>query len=265
MDARASVVVPILDRPGSLARCLAALSEQAVPLDVIVVHDGDRCAAQVDDLCRAHGARVVRIAPSGPAAARNAGIARARCPFVLFLDDDCEPVPAWAERMVAELDAGADVVAGGVANASPGDPLAAATQLIHDHLTESGSEPFATTNNVGCRRDVLDAVRFDPDYPLSGEDRDWCHRLVRAGFAIARAPEAAVLHRHDLTLRSFVRKHVNYGRGSQRFRARNEPTPNGARWYWALLRRGFRHGVAAGLLVGVAQAAGAYGAARERL
>jgi GT2 family glycosyltransferase len=108
-------------------------------------------------------------------------------------------------------------------------------------------------------------VSFDPSFPYAGEDRDWCHRLGRAGFEIVRVRGAVVMHRHELTLRSFVRKHADYGEGSRRFRATSASGANSAGWYLALLRRGFRRGVGAGVLVGIAQVAGIYGAARARM
>ena len=262
-DSPASVVVPTYDRPQSLARCLAALARQTLPVEVIVVHDGDKLADQVDAVCRSGVGLLVRIAQGGPAAARNAGAARSDREFVLFADDDCEPAPDWAERLVSALGARGDVVAGAVVNASPRDPYATATQVIHDHLMEDSDEPFATTNNVGCSRQVIGAIPFDETYPVGGEDRDWCHRVLAAGFTLEREPAALVLHRHQLTLGSFVRKHVGYGIGSQQFRNRNGVIRKRGGWYLSLMRRGFRYGVRPGMLVGVAQAAGLYGAARE--
>ena len=149
----ATVVIPTYDRVASLARCLAALERQTVPVDVIVVHDGDERAAIIDAL----PARVVRKPRGGAASARNAGVQHATTDIVLFLDDDCEPVAEWAEHMLRAFDRGADAVAGSVVNALPDDPFASATQALQDQLTESCGGRFATGNNLGARRAVLDA------------------------------------------------------------------------------------------------------------
>ena len=262
-DSRASVVVPTYDRIDSLAACLTALQGQTLPVEVIVVHDGEAAADEVGALCERFGARLVRVPHGGVAAARNAGAATATCEYVLLTDDDCEPAPDWAQLLVQALDGGATVAAGGVLNAVANDHLGIATQAIHDHVIDDPLEPFVTPNNVACTRAALEAVPFDPAFRRAGEDRDWCARLTDAGIAFTRVPEAVVLHRQDLTLRSFLRKHVGYGKGSAQFRAHNHRRRPGRAWYAKLLRRGFRHGVRAGTLVAVAQVAGAYGALRR--
>lgn len=235
------MVVPTCGRPAALTRCLAALRRQTLPVELVVVDDTDQ---------------------RGPAAARNAGAGRASGEFVLFVDDDCEPAPDWAQRLTEALAAGSDVVAGAVVNTAEANAFASATQLIHDHLMNGSRDPFATTNNIGCRREVIASVPFDDSYPLSGEDRDWCYRLATAGFAIDRIETAVVRHHHELTLRSFVRKHVGYGRGWRRFRRLHRVPLQRGRWYWELLRTGFAAGLATGALVVVAQLATVYGALR---
>src|SRR4051812_23193736 len=100
------------------------MREQTVPVETIVVHEGDANAAAVDAACAAAGATLVRKGRGGVASARNAGIARASCDVVLLIDDDCSPEPDWAELLSAAFADGAAVVAGGVVNATPDNPWA---------------------------------------------------------------------------------------------------------------------------------------------
>lgn len=260
---RASAVILTYDRPSSLAGALAAVGAQTVPLEIVVVHDGDKHADEVDRLCERAGARLLRVPQGGIAKARNHGTKRATHDVILGLDDDCEPVPEWAARMIEAFDRGAEVVAGGVINAEADNPYGAATQVIHDHLMDTPDLTYATTNNIGARRHVFLHVPYDPAYMTAGEDRDWCRRVERLGYRLERVPEAAVLHRQPLTLKSFVRKHATYGRGSSQFRHEHETPRFPVRWYAALVRRGFRDGPRTGALVVLAQAAGAYGAATQ--
>ncbi len=268
-----SVVVPTRDRPDRLAACLAALARQTAEVEIVVVDDGSRDARVVAAVVAAvPGARLVRGAGRGPAAARNAGAAAARAPLLCFTDDDCTPVPGWAAALAARLAAGADAAAGPTRNGRPGSACAAAAQAVATHLAEATVEPgtgrmrFAPTSNVACRADVWAAVPFDERYPLAaGEDRDWCARLLGAGRTLVFEPAALVHHHQDLSLAGFWRQQVRYGRGAYRFRAAHGTLrrPEPPRFYLGLLRRGFAAGLRAGVLVCVAQVATAAGIALE--
>ena len=267
-----SVVVPTRDRQAHLERCLAALGRQTAPgLEIVVVDDASSEAAAVAAVVAAvQCARLIRARGAGPAAARNAGARAARAPVVCFTDDDCAPAPGWAQALSRSIAAGAAAAAGPTRNAAPHRPAAAAAQAITNHLTEAGLDPrtrrlaFAPTCNLACRADVLRALPFDERYPLAaGEDRDWCARLLAAGHALVHAPAAVVDHHQDLTLASFWRQQVRYGRGARRFHRTGGPGLAPPRFYASLLHRGFAAGPAVGALVCAAQVATAAGMALE--
>jgi glycosyltransferase involved in cell wall biosynthesis len=288
-----SVVVPSRDRPDRLAGCLAALESQTAPdYEVVVVDDGsldaDAVAAVV---AAAPHARLVRGQGRGPATARNLGASAARGDVLCFTDDDCRPGPGWVEALAGRLGAGRPApdcgngdpsgpgcpgwpaaVAGPTRNADLGDPFAAASQAITNHLTDTsldeatGRLGFAPTSSVACRAEVHRALPFDDGYPLAaGEDRDWCARLAARGEALVYEPAAWVDHHQDLGWRGFWRQQVRYGRGAYRFHRTAAPdarfrTPG---FYVGLVRAGFAQGPTAGLLVLVAQVATAAGLLRE--
>jgi glycosyltransferase involved in cell wall biosynthesis len=265
-----SVVVPTRDRPGSLRRCLDALASQTVldKLEVIVVDDGSTASAAVEEVvARYPFTRLISQTHSGPASARNAGAARSRGEFVCFTDDDCEPSPAWAERLVHAIEAGADAAAGKTLRGDPGSALAAASELIAGAPAllgepSAGELTFAPSNNLACRGEVLTEVPFDERYPAAaGEDRDWCRRLLAGCYVLRREPGAALVHRPEPTFRAFLRQQVRYGRGAFWFRRRGpERQPlESPEFYLTLLRSSFRQGFRTGLLVAVAQAATAVG------
>ena len=72
-------------------------------------------------------------------------------------------------------------------------------------------------------------------------------------------------HHQELSPAGFWRQQVRYGRGAYRFRAGHGTLrrPEPPSFYLGLLRRGFRDGVRAGVLVGVAQVATAVGMVQE--
>ncbi len=259
-----SVVVPTCDRPDALARCLAALGRQrAQSLEIVVVDDG---RGEVD----APGARVVRAARAGPAAARNLGARAARGKVICFTDDDCVPGPDWARRL-----AGGCADGGAAAGTTIADPAAgaaaAAAQLLTNTLMAtsrdegSGGLRFAPTCNLACHADTLAALPFDEAFALAaGEDRDWCARLVASGALLRHVPGAVVVHRPQLGPRGLVRQQLRYGAGAVGFRAAGGALA-GAGFYRALARRSACTGAGPAALVALAQLSVATGAARELL
>jgi glycosyltransferase involved in cell wall biosynthesis len=277
VDPQLSVVVPTRDRPARLAACLAALERQTAPhLEIVVVDDASRDArAVVAVVVAAPRARLVRGAGRGPAAARNTGVRAARAGVICFTDDDCEPVPGWAQALAARITAGPPAVAaaaGPTRNGQPGSVLAEAAQAIATHLAEAtveaGRMRFAPTSNLACRAEVCRSVPFDERYPLAaGEDRDWCARLTDAGHTLVFEPAALVRHHQELSPAGFWRQQLRYGRGAYRFRSGRGTLLRleAPSFYAGLLRRGFAHGPRAGALICLAQVATALGMGLEAL
>lgn len=257
-----SVVVPTRDRVQALETCLAALDRQTLAerIEVVVVDDGSVAAEEVAGVVGAHPrVRLVRRDGAGPAAARNAGAREARGEMLCFTDDDCVPESDWVEQLAAAIREGTDAVAGRTVN--PPGALGAAAEVIS--AAPAAAEPFAPSNNLACTRAAFEAVSFDESYrDAAAEDRDWCTRLVASGFTLRSQPSAVVHHRARLTLSTFFRRQVRYGRGAYRYRrsARRRLEPGG--FYLALVRRAFGRGFGAGVLVVLAQAATAAGWAR---
>jgi len=80
-----TAVLPVRDGAAGLGELVEALADRCA--EVIVVDDGSSDATS--GVAAAAGARVVRHEhPRGPAAARQAGAAAARTPFILFCDAD---------------------------------------------------------------------------------------------------------------------------------------------------------------------------------
>jgi GT2 family glycosyltransferase len=264
---RTSVVVPTRDRPEALTACLAALALQEPPVDVVVVDDGSADEAAVAAVVRAAPrTRLVRLGGRGPAAARNAGVKAAPGAVVCFTDDDCRPGPGWARALAEAVAGGASVAAGPTVVGTVEDHVAAAAQVVTNHLVEESLDDaastvgFAPTSNLAGERAVLEALPFDERYPAAaGEDRDWCARLSATGRAIAWVPAAVVHHHPSLSLRRFWHQQVRYGRGARQVHASGSGGRAELGFYLRLLRRGWRTGWREGALVAVAQAATAAG------
>jgi len=225
-----SVVVATRNRPTSLERCLRALARLEYPreaLQVIVVDDGSDAPLDsiVEDVAGSMDVELVTQPPSGPATARNTGVARSRGTYVAFTDDDCTPAPDWLAKLAERLADTPDLLVGGLTiNSLTQNPYASASQTLIGYLYSYYNTPpdqasFITSNNMAFSRQGFgDVGGFDTSIPRpAAEDRELCDRWLHHGFPMLYASEAVVYHHHDLTARRFWRQQFGYGRGAYYF------------------------------------------------
>lgn len=196
-DPIVSVIVAAHDAEATIERTLEALAAQRFdrPYEVIVVDDGsrDRTAALAES---APGVTVLRRERQGPAAARNAGVSRARAATLAFTDADCFPRLDWLQKGIAALE-GHDVVQGAV-HADPG-----ARRGPYDRtLWVTEDRGLYQTANLLMRRETFERCGgFDewvgPDTDRRGhfgEDVDLVWRARRRGARVVFATDAVVEH-----------------------------------------------------------------------
>ena len=251
-----SVIVPTRGRPDQLRDCLESLAQLEHPrerYEVIVVDDGGSLvpATYVDAFSERLDLMMLSQRRSGPAAARNAGAAKARGQLLAFTDDDCLPDRPWLAQLVAAFEENPQTGVGGhTVNSLTDNPYAAASQLVIDvgyghHNVRGGDARFLTTNNLAVpAAGFRDVGGFDVRFRTS-EDRDFCARWVAHGLRLAYVPDAIVRHAHRLTFGGFIRQNFAYGRGAYLFhreqarrwqtRIRLEPS-----FYRALVRTALR-------------------------
>ena len=259
-----SIVVPTYQRPEALRSCLESLASLDYPRDlfqVIVVDDGSRAPLRpvAEPFRERLSLELVAQARAGPAAARNAGAARAEGELLAFTDDDCRPRPGWlrllAERFAARPDEG---IGGRTVNVLAGNRYSAAAQLVIDvgyvqNNTGRDDRRWFTTNNLAVPAAGFRAVGgFDSSF-RTAEDRDFCSRWVASGLRMSYEPLAVVEHAHELDLVGFARLHFAYGRGAFRYhreqRRRGRPVRVEPSFYLVLAREGRRAGLLAPLLL----------------
>jgi len=223
-----SIIVPTFNRPEELGRCvrfLAALDYPHDRFEAIIVDDGGEssAASATASYSGQLRMRIIRRERGGPAAARNAGARIAGGNVLAFTDDDCAPEPDWLSVLMTSLRAQPDVLAGGrVVNSLADNPYSAASQLIFDlvyayYNQDAGRPRFFASNNMAVSADLFRRIGgFDGRFRTS-EDRDFCDRWISSNRRLLYVRDAVVRHSHRLTLRTFWRQHVGYGRGAYRF------------------------------------------------
>jgi mycofactocin glycosyltransferase len=216
-----TVVVPVKDRVEGLKRLLAALP--AAVGATIVVDDGSTDAAGIRAVAERAGADVLRHPRArGPAAARNAGLAAARTPFVAFLDSDVVPEPGWLGPLLARFaDPAVALVAPRVVALPPVEGWLARYEAVRSSL-DMGAEPalvvpksrvaYVPSAAMLVRRAAV-GTGFDERMHVA-EDVDLVLRLHEAGLRVRYEPAARVAHDHRTSLRAWWLRKAYYGTGA---------------------------------------------------
>jgi len=190
---RISVVIPHLNQPEILARCLAALRENTRAPDEIIVVDND--SDVLPDV--PENVTLLQEKTPGPGPARNLGVQHSTGDVLAFIDADCLARFDWleeAERAIARADIlGGDVRIGYV-NPHKLTVLEAYESIYAYRMQRYiRDEGFTGTGNLVVKRAVLEAVG-----PFAGrgvaEDRDWGKRATAQGYEITYAPRMRVYH-----------------------------------------------------------------------
>lgn len=197
--ARVSVVIPHLNQPDFLARCLASLAAMTVqPTEIIVVDNGSGTLPQ--EICDGFsGVTLLREPTPGPGPARNRGVAQASQDILAFIDADCLAHPDWLSAACRSFEDPNLVILGGDVRIARTDSermtALEAYESVYAYRMDRyiAREGFTGTGNLIVRRSVLDAVG-----PFAGlnvaEDRDWGQRATKAGYPITYVADMIVFH-----------------------------------------------------------------------
>lgn len=193
-EIRISVVIPHLNQPQMLARCLGSLRDGTRPPDeVIVVDNGSDVLPEVPD-----GVILLQERKqAGPGPARNLGVAHATGDVLAFIDADCLARFNWLEEAARAI-AHDDILGGdvriGYANPKRLTVLEAYESIYAYRMARYiREENFTGTGNLVVKRDVLETVG-----PFAGlgvaEDKDWGQRATAMGYQITYVPQMRVYH-----------------------------------------------------------------------
>ncbi len=193
---RLTVVIPHLNEPEDLGRCLQSLDAQRrdlIPFEVIVVDNGSGQSPYT--VCsNFQNIRLEFESTPGPGPARNRGAILARAGIVAFIDADCIADTEWVRGIVEYFDQNKDVdiIAGDIAilrNGVRGVSAVEAYESVFSYRVHLfvQRDHYAATGNMAVRTEVFRKVG-----PFGGitiaEDRDWGRRATAMGFRLSHVP-----------------------------------------------------------------------------
>ncbi len=229
-----TVVVPVKDNPGGLARLLAAVGEVGAR---IVVDDGS--TEPVPGGVRHETAR-------GPAAARNSGARLVATELIAFLDSDIVPDPDWLDTVLPLFEDPAIAAVAPRVRTLPHGPLG--RYETRRSSLDMGPDPavvrpggrisYVPTAALVIRRRVLTEFGGFDESLRYGEDVDLIWRLVAAGHLVRYDPGSVVRHEPRATLRDWLSQRYAYGTSAAELTRRHPgqlycarmPWPTALRW-----------------------------------
>jgi GT2 family glycosyltransferase len=187
-----SAIMPATDRPPTMDRCVEAILAAADPPDEVIVIDSP--------------------AGMGPAAARNAGAARAKGSVLVFVDSDVLVHPDAFTRIRAAFEADPELVAifGSYDDLPSLHGVVSTFRNMLHHYVHQASGGVATTFWAGLgavRRDAFVEVDGFDDWRFrspSVEDIELGLRLATAGGLIKLDPQIQGTHLKRWGLRSML-------------------------------------------------------------
>lgn len=241
-----SVAIPVRNGGELFAGVLRALAGQSVDHELLVCDSGSSDGSR--ERAREHGARVIEIPPDlfTHGGVRNRLMAAATGAHVALLTQDSEPAgPHWLESLLTGFDLAPDValVYGTyVARSQAATPVRMELERWFHSLSPDGTpqverlEPtelgLPAAEFIGRRGFFTDAnaclavpawkkVPFR-DIPYA-EDRVLAMDMLRAGYAKAFLPQAAVIHSHDYSTGQQLQRCFDEWRGLSEVYGWSEP------------------------------------------
>lgn len=210
---RISIIIPHLNQPIELERCLVSLASQRAvkrEIEVIVVDNGST-QLPVEQCTKFQNVKLMFEPTAGPGPARNCGVAGSKGEIIAFIDADCIATPEWLSVIERELDQRDELCAlGGDVHVSYSDRTNPRFwepyENVYSYRNEMHiAEGYSGTGNLAMLREVFSVVG-----PFAGievaEDRDWGLRAKGLGVRTYFIADMKIFHPARSSFRELERK-----------------------------------------------------------
>ena len=220
-DPLVSVIIPVYNAADTIEHVLDGLVNQDYPSDkfeVLVVDDGSTDGGE--RIIGHYPVRLLKQNHKGASAARNKGIRNARGEFILLLDSDCFVDADWIRLHVDAQNkyGGQACVGGSFAFPPKGVNFIERCDYYscwyeqHPLCPSRFDYEYLPSTNMSFSRLLVDHVGGFDESLQTGEDVDFCQRIVQERKRIIFQPQIAVYHRGRTRLKDYLKHHYRWGK-----------------------------------------------------
>lgn len=220
-----SIIVPVFNRPEEVNELLESLSHQTFKdFEVIIMEDGSTVTCE--HICKNFESKLAihyfYKQNTGQGFTRNAAFEKAKAPYFIQLDSDALVPEHYLEVVNDTIKTEALDAYGGPDMAHPN--FTAIQKAVNYAMTSFfttggirgkksnlGGKYTPRSFNFGLSRKVWETVG---GYKITrlGEDIEFSHRIIKAGFKVSLIPEAFIYHKRRTSFKQFYHQLHFFGR-----------------------------------------------------
>jgi len=217
----ATIIIPCIEIDSLTVKCVETCTRLCPDSEIIVVSDVPPASGIFSHL---HRVEIIISGPKTIAAKRNMAAAQSAADFLAFIDSDAYPEKGWTKNAVSILCKNSELGAVGGPNLPPPDqslteryvglalrsPLVSGKWTYRKVIRPARIVDDLPSCNLIVRKNLYQALGGMDEVLFTGEDMDFCSRLVLSGSKILYTPDVLVYHKNR-AMGPFFLQRITYG------------------------------------------------------